>query len=111
MKHFGLGLLIGSTIGLFASFLKDDKGERVGAPLKKEFLAFKEDVTHLSASLKKAQRASAELRRNMPAAQRAITDINDDVAHYQDHTQRALNQIEHKTKQIEAKVNAEHKKN
>lgn len=111
MKHFGLGLLLGATAGLLASFLKDENGERVGAPLKHEVEGLKDDAQHLATGLNKAKKASAELRQNMPVAQRAISDIETEVSRYQDHTDRIVKNMEYQTRQINAKVSDDDKKN
>ncbi len=100
MKHFALGLILGGVTGLLASFLKDENGQRIGAPLKENFAGLQDDAKQLKHGLNKAKKAAAELHQDLPAAKRAVSDIADDVDRYQDHTEETIDDIEKQVQKI-----------
>lgn len=111
MKHFLFGLLLGSSLGLLSSFLKDENGQRVGKPLKDEIEGLRSNRAELSSSLKKAKRARNKLAAGLPAAKRAISDIQDEVTHFEQHSQRTVNDLQYQSKRISQKISGQDRKN
>lgn len=100
MKHFLVGTIFGAAAGLVFSCMKDADGNRVGKPLKDEVDALKHETSRFSIALQKAKKASQELNEQMPAAQRTISDLNDDVEKYSRHIQPTVDRIKQKGDEI-----------
>ena len=82
MKRFLLGTVFGATFGFVFSCMRDSDGNRPGKPLKVEFDALKHESNRFATALQNAKQASRELSEQLPAAQRTISDISDDVEKY-----------------------------
>ena len=78
ISKFGFGLMAGFAAGMAVSLFKDENGQRLGAPLKRDLESFQHDAMSLLDGINKAKQASADLMANMPAAERAISDIGDE---------------------------------
>ena len=106
MKRFLLGLVFGSAAGFVFSCLKDSNGDRPGKPLKEEFDAVKHEAGHFSTALQKAKKATQELNEQMPAAQRTISDLSDNVEKYSRHIQPTVDRIKQKGDEINQDLNS-----
>ncbi|GAA3626933.1 hypothetical protein GCM10022297_01900 [Lactobacillus hamsteri] len=110
MNKFGLGLFLGATAGFVLSLLKDENGNRFGKQLKEDVQGMEDAAGSLADGINKAKKASQDLQLAMPAAQRAINDISDDVANYQTHTANIMENIEYQAKKI-SEADSDSKKN
>ena len=104
MKKFTLGFILGASAGLLASFLKNEDGSRVGAPLKAEFDGLKDDFQDLSNGVNSAKNALADLEKNLPDASKTIDEIGNDIRHYQDQSSRTIEELEKATDNLEQKM-------
>lgn len=106
MKHFLLGTILGTAAGFVFSCMKDSDGNRFGKPLKDEVEAFKHEVGRFNTALQKAKKATQELNEEMPAAQRTISDLSDDVEKYSRHIQPTVDRIKQKGDEINQDLNS-----
>lgn len=100
MKHFLLGTVFGAAFGFVFSCMKDNDGNRPGKPLKVEFDALKHESNRFATALQNAKQASRELSEQLPAAQRTISDISDDVEKYSRHIQPTVDRMKQKAKRL-----------
>ena len=101
ISKFGFGLIAGFAAGMAVSLFKDENGQRLGAPLKRDLESFQHDAMSLLDGINKAKQASADLMANMPAAERAISDIGDDVHHYEERTAPIINNIKRDADEVD----------
>ena len=80
--------------------MKDSDGNRPGKPLKVEFDALKHESNRFATALQNAKQASRELSEQLPAAQRTISDISDDVEKYSRHIQPTVDRMKQKAKKL-----------
>lgn len=100
MKRFLLGTVFGAAFGFVFSCLTDSDGNRPGKPLKVEFDALKHEGNRFATALQNANQASRELSEQMPAAQRTISDISDDVEKYSRYIQPTVDRMKQKGEEI-----------
>lgn len=100
MKRFLLGTVFGAAFGFVFSCLTDSDGNRPGKPLKVEFDALKHEGNRFATALQNAKQASRELSKQMPAAQRTISDISDDVEKYSRHIQPTVDRMKQKGEEV-----------
>lgn len=101
MNKFGFGLLAGAAAGFVASLLKNDQGQRLGAPIKRDADSFMHDAKSLANGIQSAKQASQDLTKTLPAAERAVSDISDNVSHYGERIQPIVSNIESDAQNIE----------
>lgn len=106
MKHFLLGTVFGAAFGFVFSCMKDNDGNRPGKPLKVEFDALKHESNRFATALQNAKQASRELSEQLPAAQRTISDISDDVEKYSRHIQPTVDHMKQKGEEVNQDLNS-----
>ena len=106
MKRFLLGTVFGAAFGFVFSCFTDSDGNRPGKPLKVEFDALKHEGNRFATALQNAKQASRELSEQMPAAQRTISDISDDVEKYSRHIQPTVDRMKQKGKEVNQDLSA-----
>lgn len=102
MKHFLLGTVFGAAFGFVFSCMKDNDGNRPG----KEFDALKHESNRFATALQNAKQASRELSEQLPAAQRTISDISDDVEKYSRHIQPTVDRMKQKGEEVNQDLNS-----
>ena len=110
MKHFGLGVIIGTAAGFAISLLKDENGNRLGKPLKEDIDEFQKASVNLVDGLNKAKKASQDLNAALPEAEKAIEGISEDVNTYQIHTERTIKNLQADAEEISKKFENDTKK-
>lgn len=100
MKRFLLGTVFGAAAGFVFSCMKDSDGNRPGKPLKVEFDALKHEGNRFATALQNAKQASSELSKQLPAAERTISDLSDDVEKYSRHIQPTVERMKQKGEDI-----------
>lgn len=101
MNKFGIGLVAGLAAGFVASLVKKDDGQRLGAPLKRDVDSFMHDAKSLANGIQNAKKASQDLASSLPEAERAVSDISDDVSHYSERIQPIVSNMESDAQNIE----------
>ena len=101
ISKFGFGLMAGFAAGMAVSLFKDENGIRLGATLKGDLESLHHDSMSLLDGINKAKHARADLMANMPAAERAISDIGDDVHHYEERTAPIINNIKRDADEVD----------
>ncbi|MGQ5709655.1 hypothetical protein [Lactobacillus sp. PSON] len=111
MSKFGLGLAAGAAAGFVLSLFKDQNGNRLGASIKRDFDSFMYDAESLAEGIQNAKKASYELTQSLPQAERAVSDISDDVSHYSERIAPDVTNIEKSAQKIETDLDNTTKKN
>ncbi len=111
MNKFALGLVVGSAAGFVFSLFKDENGNRVGKPLKREYDGFKHDATDFKHSIQSFKNSSNKLNDSLPTAQRAVSDIGDEVNHYQTRSNKILKNMKKQSDQLNQHLGNDTKKN
>lgn len=104
MKDFVLGLCLGAVSGAAASFCKDKDGQRLGTPLRKNFIGLSQDWRKLALGTRKARQAGQRLQEEWPQAKRTISDLRDESEHFQEHLRPKLAQMQEQVNRINRSV-------
>ena len=100
MKRFSLGLVVGAGFGVILSLFKDQNGNRLFPPVQKQIKSLKEDISDISAASSKFKTAQQELKKSLPRAKKAVSELQNEIAYYQISINRIVGKLKAKTATI-----------
>ncbi|WP_294836538.1 hypothetical protein [uncultured Lactobacillus sp.] len=100
MKRFSLGLAVGAGFGVVLSLFKDKNGDRLFPPVQKQIKSVKEDISDISEANNKFKAAQQELKKSLPLAKKAASELQNEIEYYQISINRIIGKLKAKTATI-----------